>query len=397
MKGVRQMPKLTKKLIDASLPREKGYVVWDDEIKGFGCRVLTSGYKTYVFHYTSPTTKKYSYLKIGVHGNYTVELARDKAKKWCADIAHGIDPKEKKKAEAGKAHQSIFFEDFWQIFTEKYIEATHKKSTKNRNFSMIKKHILPFFGKKSMSDINRQDILKFQDSLSHIKGSCRKCLTLLTTAFNQAELWEHIPPNSNPCKGVSKHPDKKMERYLSVEELTRLEQTLSERTTMGIASPYTLAAFRLIIYTGCRLGEVLSLKWADVDFNDSCLRLKDSKTGKRTIPLNDSAIGVLHNVQKQEDNPYVFCGNKKGTHLVAAQQTWGRIRKKAGISDVRIHDLRHSFASFMIKNGVSLFEVSKLLGHSNIATTMRYAHLSDRELVNVARKGGSIFKDSPPA
>ena len=391
------MPKLTKKLIDSSVGKGKDYVVWDDEIKGFGCRIYASGYKTYIFQYRAPATQKNSYLKIGVHGNYTVELARDKAKKLCADIAHGIDPKEKKKAEVVKKQQSLSFEEFWQIFTEKYIKGIHKPSTINRNSSRIKNYILPFFGKKSMSDINRQDILNFQDSLSHIKGTCSKCLILLTTAFNQAELWEYIQPNTNPCKGVSKHPDKKMERYLSVEELIRLEQTLSERTTMGIASPYTLAAFRLIIYSGCRLGEVLSLKWEDVDFNDSCLRLKDSKTGKRTIPLNDSAIEVLHNVQKQEDNPYVFCGNKKGTHLVTVQKTWDRIRKKAGISDVRIHDLRHSFASFMIKNGVSLFEVSKLLGHSNIATTMRYAHLSDRELVNVARKGGSIFKDSPPA
>ncbi|MCX7342550.1 MAG: site-specific integrase [Proteobacteria bacterium] len=183
-----------------------------------------------------------------------------------------------------------------------------------------------------------------------------------------------------------------MDRFLNLEELARLEKTLLERETTDRASSYTIDTFRLLIYTGCRLGEVLSLKWDDVDFEDRCLRLNESKTGKRTIPLNESAMKVLCSVQKQEGNPYVFCGNKVGTHLVAVQKTWQRIRKKAGISDVRIHDLRHSFASFMIKNGVSIFEISKLLGHKDIKTTMRYAHLADRELVEVTNKGGKMFE-----
>ena len=146
------------------------------------------------------------------------------------------------------------------------------------------------------------------------------------------------------------------------------------------------------MYTGCRRGEIMSLKWEEVDFADRCLRLNDSKTGKRTIPLNESAIKVLQNIQKQVDNPYVCCGTKSGTHLSDLQSTWQSIRKQAGIPDVRIHDLRHSFASFMIKSGLSIFEVSKLLGHSSINTTMRYAHLADRELVNITNKGGKLFE-----
>ena len=394
MNGTIQMPKLTKKLVESSLPREKDYVIWDDEIKGFGCRILPSGHKTYVFHYTSPTTRKYSYLKIGIHGNYTVDLARDKAKKWCADIAQDIDPKEQKKEKEVETQQSLLFEDFWQVFTKKYIEQHHKPSTINRDSSRIKNYILPFFGKKSIAKIERKDIIAFKDSMSHIKGNCTKCLRLLTTAFNQAELWEYRPHSSNPCRGVPKTPDKKMERFLSIAELERLEKTLSERETSALASPYTVNAFRLIIYTGCRLGEVLSLQWDDVDLPNNCLRLKDSKTGKRTIPLNEHAIKILHNVQKQADNPYVFCGDKPGTHLVTVQKTWERIRKQAGIPDVRIHDLRHSFASFMIMNGLNIFEVSKLLGHADIKTTMRYAHLTNQSLVDVTNKGGTIFNQS---
>jgi integrase len=161
---------------------------------------------------------------------------------------------------------------------------------------------------------------------------------------------------------------------------------------IAVVSPYTIDAFRLLIYTGCRLREVLSLKWDGVDFDDCCLRLSESKGGKRTIPINNSAVKVLRNVQKQADNHHVFCGKKPGTPLVAVQKTWERIRKKAGIPDFRIHDLRHSFASFMIKNGLSIFEVSKLLGHKDIKTTMRYAHLADRELVSITNKGGKMFE-----
>ena len=374
------MPKLTKKLVDSSLPREKDYVVWDDEIKGFGCRIYASGHKTYVFFYTSPTTKVYSYLKIGTHGNYTVDLARDKAKKWCADIAQDIDPKEKQKAKKVEEQRSITFIEFWKVFTDKYIKEHHKLSTIKRDSSRIKNYILPFFGGKKIADIDQKDVLVFKDSMSHVKGSCTKCLRLLNVAFNQAELWQYIPRNSNPCKGVPRHPDKKMNRFLSDVELNRLDKVLIERAKSGTASDYSLAAFRLLMYTGCRLGEVLSLKWDDVNLQENYIYLKDSKTGERSIPLNEIAKKVLLGVQKQEGNPYVFCGSKRGSHLVTLQTTWKRIRNKAGLPDVRIHDLRHSFASFALKKGVDLYTVSKLLGHKNIATTTRYAHLELEQL-----------------
>ena len=170
------MPKLTKKLVESSLPREKDYVIWDDEIKGFGCRILPSGHKTYVFHYTSPTTRKYSYLKIGIHGNYTVDLARDKAKKWCADIAQDLDPKEQKKVKQVEEQQSILFEEFLTIFLQKYPkQAKWKPSTFNRHLSRINTYIRPFFGKKPIVDIKRKDILEFSDLLHSKKTKNKKC------------------------------------------------------------------------------------------------------------------------------------------------------------------------------------------------------------------------------
>ncbi len=384
------MPKLTKKLVDSSLPKEKSYIVWDDEIKGFGCRILPSGHKTYVFHYTSPTTKKYSYLKIGVHGNYTVDLARDKAKKWCADIAHDIDPKEQKKAKTVKQKQSILFADFWEIFTEKYIREKHKPSTIKSNKSRIKNDILPFFGAKKIADIERQDILDFKDSLSHVKANCTKCLNLLSTAFAQAELWGYRDQGFNPCSRVTKYPDKKMERFLTALELKKLEEILAAESSSK-TSPYSLAAIWMLMFTGCRLSEILTVQWDDVYLEDGYLYLKDSKVGVRTIPLNDKAKQILTSLQKQEGNPYVFCGSLPGSNLQTIDGAWKKVRVLAGIPDVRIHDLRHSFASFALKKGVDLYTVSKLLGHKNIATTTRYAHLELEHLKEATNKVAGVF------
>ena len=302
-----------------------------------------------------------------------------------------IDPKELKKDKEVEAQQSVLFEDFWQVFTEKYIKQHHKPSTIKMASYIIKLHILPFFGKKPIAGIKRKDVFAFKDSMDHIKGSCTKCLRLLSVAFNQAELWEYRPQNSNPCRGVPKTPEKKMENYLTDEQLERLKNVLIAKEVTALASPYTINAFRLIIYTGCRKGEILSLQWEEVDLIHSCLRLKDSKTGKRVIPLNDIAKGVILNIEKQENNPYVFCGDKPGTHLVAVQKTWERIRKQAGIPHVRIHDLRHSFASFAITNGgVDLIELKDLLGHKSVTTTERYIHLSNKKLLDATN---NIFQN----
>lgn len=392
-----EMPQLTKTLIDKSPAKTKDYIIWDDMIKGFGCRIYPTK-KTFVYMYRSPISKKSCCIKIGVYGSVTLDEARTQAKKFAASVQlDKIDPKEvkkeKEKAKQVEAQQSIAFEEFVTIFLEKYPkQVPWKASTLHQYSFVLKKHILPFFGKKTMTEIKRKDILEFSDLLHRMKLKNKKCLDLLSTIFKQAALWEYRPRNSNPCEEVSKDADRKMEKFLTEEELARLEKTLLEKEVASKVSPYAINAFRLLIYTGCRKGEASTLKWDGFDTGDCCLRLQDSKTGKRTIPLNESAIRVLNNVPKKEGNPYVFCGKKEGVHLASLDTAWLSIRKRAGIPEFRIHDLRHSFASFMIKNGVSLFELSKLLGHKSINTTMRYAHLADRELVNITNKGGKMFE-----
>lgn len=385
------MPKLTKKVIDSSLPKEKDYIVWDDEIKGFGCRIFPGGKKTYVFYYRAPVTRKFSYIKIGLHGNLTVDEARIKAKALTLSVSNGIDVKVAKKQAIIEEQKSILFVDFWQIFTNKYILINHKPSTQRANKSRIKKHIIPFFSNKKIADIERRDILAFKDSLPNIKGNFTKCLNLLSTAFDQAELWEYRSQNSNPCKGVKKQSDNKMERFLTMPELRKLEEVLASLTSSK-SSPYTLAAIWILMITGCRLSEVLTLPWADVHLEDDYLYLKDSKVGVRTIALSDKGKQILERLQKQEGNPYVFCGNLSEKPLVNINRTWNKARTLAGIGDVRIHDLRHSFASFALKQGVSLYTLSKLLGHQSIKTTERYAHLELDHLKEATNKVAQVFE-----
>lgn len=386
------MPKLTKKIIDSAQPiTNKTFYVWDQEIKGFSCQILPSGRKTYYYIYRN-AQKKWQRLKIGVHGSITCELARGIAQGWAGDLARGTDPKEYKKKQEEDRNKSVSFEEFWKIFTERYIQERHKASTIKGDHHRVKNHILPFFRSKKIADIDQKSILDFKDSLSHIKGNCNKCLSLLSTAFNQAELWGYRAKKSNPCEGVVKHPEKKMERFLTNDELKKLEKTIEIQKVASNSSPYTLAALWMLLYTGCREGEVLTLKWKDVHLDDGYLYLKDSKVGVRTIPLNDKAKQILMSLQKQENNPYVFCGRIVGQHLKETKTTWRKTRTLAGIPDFRIHDLRHSFASFALKKGIDLYTVSKLLGHKNIATTTRYAHLELEHLKKATNIVAEVFK-----
>ena len=166
---------------------------------------------------------------------------------------------------------------------------------------------------------------------------------------------------------------------------------LEERPRNSRSSPYTLASIWMLLYTGCRESEVLTLKWKDVHLEDGYLYLEDSKVGVRTIALNSKAKQILNSLKKKEDNPYVFCGKFPRTHLKEIKTTWRQVRHLAGIPDVRIHDLRHSFASFALKKGVDLYTVSKLLGHKNIATTTRYAHLELEHLKEATNKIAEVF------
>ncbi len=189
-------------------------------------------------------------------------------------------------------------------------------------------------------------------------------------------MWGMRPDGSNPRLHIKKYPEEKRGRYLSQEELSSLGTVLAEAEEIGVEDIYAITAIRLLVFTGCRLNEIITLKWSEVDFENGCLRLSDSKTGARIVHLGPPALDLFSNFKRQPNNPWVICDKIPGTYRKEIQKFWQRIRKRVGIEDVRIHDLRHSFASNAVAQGMSLPMIGKFLGHMQVQTTARYAHLA---------------------
>jgi integrase len=194
--------------------------------------------------------------------------------------------------------------------------------------------------------------------------------------FSLAEMWGLRPDGSNPRKHLAKYTEHKRERFLSAAELKRLGETLNEMEAEGVELPGAITAVRLLLLTGCRLNEIMKLRWEHVDTNAAVLRLPDSETGAKAVHLGQAAVDVLAATSRLSFNPHVITGTLPGQSLSDLQPFWRRVRARAGIKDVRIHDMRHTFASVAVASGQGLPMIGKLLGHSQVQTTARYAHLA---------------------
>ena len=215
--------------------------------------------------------------------------------------------------------------------------------------------------------------------------------------FQLAEAWGLAPLGANPCRFVPRYREGRRERFLTAAEYRRVGRELRALEAQGAGAARAAAALRLLMLTGCRLTEVLALRWDDVDRSAGELRLRDSKTGARMVPLTPTAARLLDGIARVPGNPWVFPGRRPGRHLVRLRPFWHRVRERAGLEDVRIHDLRHSFASRALAMGESLPMIGRLLGHADVGTTARYAHLArDTEKKSAARVGGSIEADIVP-
>ena len=209
---------------------------------------------------------------------------------------------------------------------------------------------------------------------------------MLSKIFNLAELWGLRPDGSNPCRHVKRFREEKRERFLSDTEYRSLGAALKETEQDGSETAAAVAAVRLLMLTGCRLSEIQKLRWEHVDLETGELRLPETKTGAKVVYLGDPAIAVLRGIDRQDDNPWVIAGRKPGSHLTDLQHPWRRIRARAGLDDVRIHDLRHSFASGGLLVGEGLPMIGKLLGHTQVQTTARYAHLANDPVKSAANR-----------
>jgi integrase len=391
-----------------------GQQLWDSRVIGFGV-VANKNSKTFKFKYYFHGRQRM--LTIGVYGSpYTVEAARDRATEALVQLKNGIDPA------AARIQIGLTIAELCDEYMQKHANINKKPSSSHLDATNIKNHVKPLLGKLRIADVNSNDIERFKNDVSvgktapsnpkavqkaqkggkPVKGGKsvgNRCLALMSKMFNLSELWGYRPQNSNPVRGITKFKEYAKERYLTEEELKRLWQHLDNMEEDGIFinnegegseaareeekasyALYSVACIRLLILTGARVSEIRELKWDYVDLKGKKLNLPDSKTGRKTIQLSDNAVDVLRALPRVKDNPYVIVGGKTGKPLQNLRKPWVQICKETGLNDVRIHDLRHSFASFAAAQGQPLLVIGKLLGHKNPTTTQRYVHLTESHL-----------------
>jgi integrase len=311
-------------------------------------------------------------MSLGSSTVLTCEQARSRAIAIIAAARSGDDPAAKR--DAGRS--AITVRELAERFDKEHIAIRIKASTANEYRRNLRRFILPALGQLSVTEVTRADVAKFHHDLRHIPYQANRCLEVVSKMFNLAEMWGLRPDGSNPRKHITKYPEEKRQRFLSTAELRRVGEVLREMECERLELPSAILAVRLLIFTGCRLNEIMKLKWEHVDFADRVLRLPDSKTGAKLVHLGQPAIELLQAVPQIKENPWVITGTLEGNRLSDLQPFWQRVRARAGLKDARIHDLRHTFASTAVASGQGLPMIGKLLGHTQVQTTARYAHLA---------------------
>ena len=375
--------RLTKRAVDALETGKRNALFWDRDLAGFGVRVHATGRKAYVVQSRGP--KGIKRVTLGRHGEMSCEEARKQAALLIDRIKQGEDPRpEPPEAEltvAGLAER----------FLRTYVERRLKPRSIVEYRTVLDKHVLPVLGGMALGRIGRAEVSALHHGLRNTPSRANATLHVLSRMFSLAETWDLLPPGRNPCRGVPLYRTRPRERFLTTEEYRRLGCALKEAEADGSSWLPAIEAIRLLMLTGCRKREILKLRWDDVDRTGCVLRLRDAKAGPRMVPLTNPVRRILDKLPRQPDNPWVIIGQKPGGNLTDLLYYWRPIRERAGLSDVRIHDLRHSFASRALALGESLYMIGKLLGHATVTTTARYTHLMlTAEKEAASRVGGSI-------
>ena len=366
---------------------EKDTVFWDRELTGFGVRVYPTGSKVYVAQARGPEGPKR--VAVGRHG----VINADEARKRAAHIIARIKAGEEAVPEPMKPAGGPTVAELCARYLTEYVSVRCKPGTAALYRSVIDRHVLPALGKQPLAALSRAQVAEFHESLYETPAVANTALRILSSMHRLAAGWGMVPEGTpNPCKALVKYPERRRERFLTDSEFTRLGEALDEMEARGGAS--AVAAIRLLALTGCRRSEVLKLRWEHVALDTGELRLPDSKTGARAVPLPPEAVQILSSLPRINGNPWVIPGRKPGTPLRNVDEAWRVIRERAGLEGVRIHDLRHSWASRALALGEALPVIGKLLGHSKLETTARYAHLArDSAQEAAGRVAASIAAD----
>ena len=361
---------------DACCPKDKRKCdLFDSNCKGLMLEIRATGGKTYYLRYQD-TRGRTRQLRLALEQDVTLLQARKLAEKKRNLIALGQDPCEEKEQAKKVPTFASFIEDQYLPYVKSY------KRSWDTDVSLLKNHLLPRFSAKYMDEITRQDIVKMHSerkASGAAAGSANRLLIMMRYIFNLAVRWEVPGIKANPTKGVPlMEENNKKERYLTVDEAQRLYDAVckSQNTMLQYIVP-------MLILTGARKREVLDAKWEDFDFTRRIWRIPMSKSGKpRRVPLSDGALNILSTMPRDMKCEWTFPNPDTKKPYVSIFCAWDTARESVGLGDVRVHDLRHSHASFLVNAGRTLYEVQHILGHTQVKTTQRYAHLSHDTLLD---------------
>jgi integrase len=361
-----RVAKLTKRTADAAAPEAERYILWDSALKGFGLRIEPSGTKTFLVRYRAAGRKRF--VAVGRLGQLTPEQARGLAQEMLADVRWGRDPADERRRERA----ALSVADLAARFLREHVGAKRKSSTAVHYRSLIDCYLLPKHGARRAHDFARADLARLHLSLQDRPYQANRLLAVIASMYSFGERHGIVPEGYNPAGRIERFREARRERFLSTEELGWLGEAFRQFENDGRFGT-GIAALRLLLFTGARLREILHLRWEHVDFERGLLLLPDSKTGRKTITLNAPSLAVLQSLDRI--GPFVIAGANPDIPRADLKKPWTAVTKAASLPGLRIHDLRHSFASIGAGAGLGLPIVGKLLGHTQAATTQRYAHL----------------------
>ena len=366
--------KLSKSVVDKLRARAAEYVAWDESLAGFGVKVSPSGRKTFVFKYRHLGRQRK--LTLGAAGVMHPDRARERAMEALLRVRRGQDPQGELRLAMGEPTLA----DAFERFLIEHCEAKRKASTAASYRTLFATHAKDRLGSRKVSDVGRDDIAALHRALADTPYAANRTIAVLRKFFSWAEVEGKLrPERSNPVFKIEMYREVSRERFLSANELARLGVAFTDAADR--LWPPVIAALRLLVFTGLRKNEALNLRWEDIDLQARRLMLRDSKTGPRAVALNEPAAAVLEEMARFRDafpSPWVFPSSvDRSCPCVQIDKSWRELRMQAGLPDLRVHDLRHSFASVGAAANVPQMLLKSLLGHAQLATTDKYVHFGD--------------------
>ena len=364
--------RLTRQFIGSFPNPDRELFLWDETFPGFGIRVQPTGAKSYQFQYRDRQGKSYR-VTLGRYPALRPSEARELARRKMANLLLEEDATLTQEKPATASATTVT--ELANRYLSEHATIYKKNRSVHEDRRLLTKVILPKLGARPVAAVVRAEVAAFHASLAGTPVQANRALAVLSKMFNLAEVWDLRADGTNPCRHLRKFPEKARRRYLSTQELIQLGSALTKAEAEASESPDVILALRLILLTGARHHEVLSLRWMDVNLERRTLTLSDSKTGERDLVLAAPAIELLKRAARHETSPWLFPGRNPRNHRESLTTPWRRLRTTASIPDVHIHDLRHTYASTAVGLGLGLPVLAGLLGHTQLATTERYAHL----------------------